>query len=81
MGSLLYSGIGTVGPNVTTYTHTGVFPGLTYYYRVKAINASGYSDYSNVATASITIPGPPAAPSNLVATAETGKKVTIKSTP
>ncbi|MEW6173209.1 MAG: fibronectin type III domain-containing protein [Bacillota bacterium] len=77
MGSLLYSGIETVGPNVTTYTHTGVFPGLTYYYRVKAINASGYSDHSNVATASITIPGPPAAPSNLVATAASSSAVNL----
>jgi predicted phage tail protein len=52
---------------------------MTYTYRVKAVNAGGDSLYSNLATA--TIPGPPAAPSNLTGTAaKQGKnaRVTLK---
>jgi len=35
----------------TTYTDTGLTPDTTYYYRVRAYNAAGYSDYSNEASA------------------------------
>lgn len=37
--------------NSTTYTDTGLTPDTTYYYRVRAYNAAGYSDYSNEASA------------------------------
>jgi pectate lyase len=39
--------IATVGENVTTYNDTGLTPVTTYYYRVKAYNSAGDSDYSN----------------------------------
>jgi phosphodiesterase/alkaline phosphatase D-like protein len=42
----------TVGANVTTYNATGLSSGTTYYYRVRATNASG--DSANTTTASAT---------------------------
>ena len=43
--------IATVGANVTSYANTTLAANTTYRYRVYAYNASGNSDYSNVATA------------------------------
>jgi len=40
-----------VGANSTTYLDTGLQPDTTYYYRVRAFNATGDSDYSNEASA------------------------------
>jgi hypothetical protein len=60
--------IATVGANVETYANTGLSPDTAYDYRVRAYNSAGDSAYSNVASAS-TLPPPPAAPSNLTATA------------
>ena len=42
-----YTEINTVAANVTTYKNTGLTSGRTYYYRVRASNAYGYSSYSN----------------------------------
>jgi len=62
--------IATVGENVTTYNDTGLTPVTTYYYRVKAYNSAGDSDYSNeVQVTTPTLVLPPNAPSNLQATA------------
>jgi len=41
-----YREIATVGQNVTTYADTDVTKGATYYYRVRAYNVHGYSNYS-----------------------------------
>ena len=49
----------------TTHTDVDVLPSTTYYYRLRAFNGAGYSNYSNEATART--PGPPVAPSNLTA--------------
>ncbi|MFH0887630.1 MAG: PEGA domain-containing protein [Planctomycetota bacterium] len=35
------------GTNVTNYSNTGLSASTTYYYRVRAYNAAGYSSYSN----------------------------------
>ena len=40
-----YSLLGTV--TVTSYTNTGAKDGVTYYYKVKAVNSAGESAYSN----------------------------------
>jgi hypothetical protein len=46
-----FNQIATVGAGVTTYPNTGLAPSTTYWYRVRAFNAGGDSDYSNVASA------------------------------
>ena len=45
-----YAQIATVGASVTSYSNTGLTPGTTYFYRVRATNASGDSAYSNEAS-------------------------------
>src|SRR2546428_2645238 len=56
--------------NVTSYTNTGVTPGVTYFYKVRAVNALGVSTLSNEASAT---PSPlPSAPQNLQATTGVG---------
>ncbi len=43
--------IGIAGPDVTSFSDTSANPAITYYYRVRAFNSEGYSDYSNEAWA------------------------------
>src|SRR5947199_8247656 len=57
----------TAPANSATYTWTGATVGTTYSFRVAAVNAVAESAPTNTAT--VTTPSPPAAPSNLVATA------------
>jgi hypothetical protein len=51
-----YTCIGTVASNVTTYQDTNIIwnPPATYFYKVRAYNNYGYSDYSNEAEATTT---------------------------
>lgn len=42
-----YKQIASVGSNTTSYTDTGLSSNTGYYYRIKAYNSSGYSDYSS----------------------------------
>ncbi len=46
-----FSQIAKVGADKTNYSDKGLSAGTTYYYRVKAYNAQGNSDYSNTAQA------------------------------
>lgn len=43
--------IASVNADSTRFHHTGLNPGETYFYRVRAYNANGNSDYSSVASA------------------------------
>src|SRR3989442_10632750 len=56
--------------NVTSYTNTIVTPGVTYFYKVRAVNSVGLSPLSNEASA--TPPTVPTAPQNLQASAGVG---------
>lgn len=54
--------IDSVGPNVTSYSNTGLDPETTYYYRVRAAFGPDFSAYSNVASATTgSAGGPPTA--------------------
>ena len=46
-----YTQIATVGPNVTTFSNTGLVKNRTYYYRVRSYRQAVNSTYSNVASA------------------------------
>jgi len=50
-GNSSWTQIATVGPNVTTYSNTGLTKNTRYYYRVRAYNVLGNSAYSNTANA------------------------------
>ncbi|MGO8671962.1 MAG: choice-of-anchor tandem repeat GloVer-containing protein, partial [Capsulimonadaceae bacterium] len=64
-------GLAAIGTTTgTTYTDSGVTNGVTYFYKVAAINAGGTSAKSGEAQA--TPEPPPAAPTNLAATGELG---------
>ena len=64
-----YTEIGIVDADITTYSDIGVSPDTTYYYKVRAYNKGGNSDYTSLASATTPILTPPNAPSNLAATA------------
>ncbi len=49
-GSSGWTEIGTVGANVNMYTDANLTCETTYYYRVRAYNGDGNSEYSNVAS-------------------------------
>ena len=56
-----YSLLGSV--TVTSYTNTGAKDGVTYYYKVKAVNSAGESPYSNIVSGqSKAVTPKPAAP-------------------
>jgi hypothetical protein len=47
--------IQTLGADVESYADTSARNNNTYYYRIRAFNASGYSDYTNVRSVSIAV--------------------------
>lgn len=66
----------TLPADSTGLVDAGVQPGLTYQYRVRAINADGTSSWSNVATVTVP-PEPVLAPSALTATATSAWSVSL----
>ena len=71
-----FTEISTVGPNVTTYASTSLNAATQYWYRVRAYNGTGQSDYAGPASAT-TLPAPPpqppSAPTGLTASRQTGR--------
>ena len=71
-----FSEIAQLAAGATTFSNTGLTAATTYGYRVRAINAGGFSGYSNTASATTAAPPPPPppppppAPSGLTATAQ-----------
>ncbi len=64
----------TVAADATSHQDTGLPNGTVFRYRVRAINASGGSGYSNVVTSGTNVP---AAPSDLVPTTITDSQVDL----
>src|SRR6266540_583665 len=75
-GCTAFTQIATVGPNVTTYSNTGLAASTSYSYRVRANNGAGSSGYSNTATATTSLTAP-AAPTNLLATAVSSSQINL----
>jgi titin len=71
-----YAEVGTVGANVASYSDNGLDPATEYFYRVRAHNAGGQSDYSNEANAT-TLPTAPTAPSSLTATTVSNTQIDL----
>lgn len=53
-GSTGWTNIATTAANATSYQNTGLSAGTTYYYRVRAVNATGNSSYTSVANGTTT---------------------------
>jgi len=73
--SVTWSQIASLSANVRAFSDTGLTAGTTYYYRVRARNASGYSGYSNEVMAAT--PPPPTPPSGLTATTNSATQITL----
>lgn len=68
--------VGTSAGGTTLFQDSALSPNTGYYYRVRATNASGDSDFSSIAFGT-TYPTPPGAPSSLTATALSGRSVQL----
>jgi hypothetical protein len=66
--------IATLGPNVTSYSDTGLAADTQYYYKARAFNGAGNSSYSNTAGS---YTGVPAAPGSLAATVQSSSQVKL----
>jgi fibronectin type 3 domain-containing protein len=66
--------VGTCAGNSISFTDTSVAGGYTYYYKVRAINGTEFSDFSNTAIATTPRTTVPAAPSNLSGTLKSTRK-------
>ena len=73
-----YTEIKTLAANVTSYSDTGLNPDTTYYYRIRAYNSFGHSDYSNEANATTKPAGTaPSKPSNLTGIANSTSEISL----
>lgn len=78
LGANGYALIKQLPANTTTYTDNGLMPATRFYYRVRAIGASGGSAYSNRATDSTLYdPNLPLPPHDLVATVVSDTEVSL----
>lgn len=73
----IWTVIGTVGQNVTSYQSTGLTPGQIYYYVVTSYTPTGESAFSNQASATTIAITKPEAPLNLTATVVSSTEVSL----
>ncbi len=73
--NVTFTQVGTTTANMRVYNDAGLTSNTTYYYRVKATNSAGDSDYSNVASAKTL--SLPAAPSELSAKAVSSAEIDL----
>lgn len=66
--------VATTSPNATSYSNTGLTAAVSYFYRVRAVNAGGSSAYSAEASAT-TLAVPPVVPTVLTAAAVSSTQV------
>ena len=71
-----YAPIAKLGANATSYADSGLKSLTRYWYRIRASNNGGQSDYSNEANAT-TSPDPPAPPGHLTITAVSNSKINL----
>ncbi len=73
-----YTEIKTLSTNITSYSDTGLNPDTTYYYRIRAYNSFGHSDYSNEANATTKPAGTaPSKPLNLTGIANSTSEISL----
>jgi endonuclease/exonuclease/phosphatase family metal-dependent hydrolase len=72
-----YAEAGSTSANLTTFEDTTVAASTTYFYRVKARNASGDSTYLTEQSASTPAAGAPSAPTNLILTGVSATQVDL----
>ena len=71
-----YAQIDQVGPNMQSYTDSGLAPNTKYFYRIRATNGTIDSAYSNTPSAT-TLLNAPAAPSNLTITSVLSNQISL----
>jgi|GEM_PF-1300837 len=71
-----FTGIASTSANTVSYSDTGLTASTTYYYRVRAFNAGGYSTYSNTANTT-TLDTAPLAPSGLSASVASSTQINL----
>ena len=76
-----FSQIGTVGANTTIFTSSGLTASTTYYYRVRAYNAAGNSNYSNTANATTLAAGATPTPTPAATPTPTATPIQTVATP
>lgn len=73
-----FDDLATVGGSTTTFLHSGLTPNTTFYYRVRAVNATGDSDPSNEATGRTdNVTTIPDHPTSLIATAQGQNRINL----
>jgi PKD repeat protein len=76
-GCANFAVLGTTFSDMSSYTDYSALSSRSYRYRVRAYNTGGFSPYSNVASIVTVNAGPPAAPTNLAATAPTRSSIDL----
>jgi hypothetical protein len=73
-----FTEIATVGANSTSYVAGALASGTQYFFRVRAYNAAGNSNNSNIADAvTLTSPTPPVAPTSLSAASVSNSQINL----